>query len=51
MKTLVAILIIGLILLVALSKGVNGTLLATGIGIIAGLGGYNAAVFMGRKKS
>jgi len=41
-KTIVAIATIGILLIVALIKGIDGVLLASGIAIIAGLGGYTA---------
>ena len=40
MRIVVAMVVIGCVLLVALVKGLNGVLMASGIGIIAGLGGY-----------
>ena len=39
-KTIVAIACITALLITALIKGMDGALLATGIGVIAGLGGY-----------
>lgn len=42
MKILVAIVVIGTVLLVALVMGYDGVLMASGIGIIAGLGGFSA---------
>jgi len=41
-KTALAMLLIGVMLIIALLKGLNGTLLASGIGVLAGLGGYEA---------
>lgn len=41
-KTIIAIVCITLLLIVALLKNIDGVLLASGITIIAGLGGYAA---------
>jgi len=46
-KTIVAIVVIGILLGIALWQGINGALLASGLVIIAGLGGYAA----GKKSS
>lgn len=42
MKTILAIVIIGMLIAFALWLGYNGTLLAGGVAVIAGLGGYQA---------
>jgi len=36
----VGIIVIGIIVLTAALKGINGVLIASGIGLISGLGGY-----------
>ena len=41
MKTMVAMICIGVVLLVAMNMGFNGVLMSTGIGVIAGLGGFS----------
>ena len=46
-KTIVALLVIGSILKGALALGYNHTLLAGGVAIVAGLGGYQ----VGKKKA
>jgi len=43
MKTIIAILAILILEILAITQGINGTLLAGTIAIIAGLGGYTAA--------
>ena len=43
---MVAMVVIGAVLLTALAKGFDGVLMASGISVIAGLGGY----FTGRHK-
>lgn len=40
MKIMVAMVVIGAVLLFALAKGLDGVLMASGIGVIAGLGGF-----------
>lgn len=46
-KTIVAIIVTGIILGVAIWRGIDGALLASGLAVIAGLGGYA----VGKKKS
>lgn len=47
MKTIIAIIAVALLLTLAVIKGIDGALLASGIAVIAGLGGFAA----GKKKS
>lgn len=42
MKTIIAIIVIGLLEGAAIWQGINGAALAAGIAVIAGLGGYAA---------
>lgn len=42
LKTYIAIGVVGLLVLVALLKGIDGAVMASGIAVIAGLGGYSA---------
>ena len=40
MKTIIAIIVVGALLLTALWNGIDGVLMASGIAVIAGLGGF-----------
>ena len=44
MKTVVAIVVIGVILLSAHFQGFDGILTAAGVGMVAGLGGFSAGI-------
>lgn len=39
-KTIIAIIVIGILEVIALAKGIDGAALAAGVAAIAGLGGY-----------
>jgi len=42
LKIIVAMIVIGVVLLTALVMGINGVLMASGIGLISSLGGFVA---------
>lgn len=51
MKTVLAIVIIGILIAFAMWLGFNSAILATGVAVIAGLGGYQARRIKAEKET